>query len=492
MTPAAQFSQSSYSVRSMEATGKKDSSDNVCSMHAPNRARSSTSPQAFHDQVENLVHNTQEKNKIKSDYWLIGGAVAGIQTLRTDKVRGQQLLQIFPAATTDDLKTVASDEALVEAMIDKADSLDCKRCFDQIYKYISNVTLLEKIIELRFGVPVGTHNISWWDRSDATDLLGRNQEQQWTVNGLIHVYGVYRRLPQSDLDLVKGLLTTDTNAARGVSGNSRPRIGMYYVNYKDDTTKGAFDPGNPINHKGKFAKDATYTRTNLVSIDMTTAHELGHIVDFNAPGGRYSEKFDASGNALPDSFVAISGWRRHSRQNGIATLYTDIKTCINDPYALSGGGNALSGAEQSVVDLAGQRILERRAFKERPRRNQIRAALTASSMTTANHEVQRIEHSAIIEHLIRANNNESAYDKEPFNNLPNRQIHEDRMTKDWFSYPNNARTGQKISTYQFQNPREEFAETYASYHVSNPKGAATPRKLKTWFESAGLDRSRGR
>lgn len=146
-------------------------------------------------------------------------------------------------------------------MIDKAGDLNCKKCFDYFYKYISSTALLPKIIGVRFSVLVGSENVSLWHRWSTSSFIGDKTEQQWTANGLIHVYSVYIRLPQSHLDQINALMTFDTNQ-RGGSGAARGDLGMYFVNYTDDKTKGAFDPNNPINSKGKFSPDNSYTRKN--------------------------------------------------------------------------------------------------------------------------------------------------------------------------------------------------------------------------------------
>lgn len=223
---------------------------------------------------------------------------------------------------------------------------------------------------------------------------------------------------------------------------------------------------------------------------MTIAHELGHIVDANARGGHYSKRFDSSGNPQAGSIVAVSGWKRHYKSNGAARLYSDIKSCISNPYAVSRGGT-LSTQEKAVVDRAGQKILSRRKYKYSQKNEAIQQAITQSEIATTNKQalINKIAHSAVIEHIIKADNQKDPHRKEPFSNLPNRQIHEDYLTADWYSYSNSARAGQKISIYQFRNPGEEFAETYASYHVSNPKGTHTPAKLKAWFERASLNKT---
>ena len=48
---------------------------------------------------------------------------------------------------------------------------------------------------------------------------------------------------------------------------------------------------------------------------------------------------------------------------------------------------------------------------------------------------------------------------------------------------------EKISCYQFRCPKEEFAETYASYHAApamgKKKGEMTPKGLLDWFIAEG-------
>lgn len=72
----------------------------VSAMEAPRVVSASPrSAASFHDQVDNLVNNNQKKKEIDSKWWGIGGIASSIQTSLTDTTRGQQLCQIFSAAS---------------------------------------------------------------------------------------------------------------------------------------------------------------------------------------------------------------------------------------------------------------------------------------------------------------------------------------------------------------------------------------------------------
>lgn len=418
---------------------------------------------------------------------------------------GTDINQLFASASAKDLKSIAADEGLIRAIADSDGKLGCIKCLDRLFedevyeiviKNVKDPTLLEDIINLRFGVPVSSKNVAPGDEADAKYVVDNKggTEGTWTVTGLTHVYRVYKRLPQSDLDLVRCLLTFDTKQYMG-SGAAYTWLSMYFVNY---------DESSP-DSKGKFAPDNSYTRKNLICLDTTVAHELGHIVDYKAPGGRYSNKFDSSGAALANSFPAVTGWHRHYKTNDTSVLYGEIKKQITGPYDLTSSGASKPGAKTDTLtaneilaaDKAGQDMLTNEEYGDAKAKEYILQAVcdvagikdTGDAGDAEEASVDRILKAAIIAHLQRANNGKSAFSEECYSNLKTRQIHQDYLSKDWFSYPNSSRSGTKISTYQFQNPGEEFAETYASYHVSNPKGKNTPQKLREWFEANGLDKS---
>ena len=432
------------------------------------------------------------------------GCIVGYTTETAEIPEGTDINQLFASASAKELKTIAADEGLIKAIADSNDKLGCIKCIDRLFeddvyetviKNVKSPALLEDIIKQRFKVPVSSKNVAPGDKEDAEYVIGKEggTEGSWTVSGLTHVYRVYKRLPQSDLDLVECLLTFNTSQYMG-SGAAYYWLNMYYVNY---------DEKNP-DSKGKFAPDSSYTRTNLICLDTTVAHELGHIVDYKAPGGRYSNKFDASGEALADSFPSVTGWHRHYKKD-VSVLYGEIKKLITGPYDLTSSGAAKPGAktdtlttnEALAADKAGQDMLTNEEYGDAKVKEYILKAVcdaagikdTGDAGDAEEASVDRILKAAIIAHLQRANNGKSAFSEECYSNLKTRQIHQDYLSKDWFSYPNSSRSGTKISTYQFQNPGEEFAETYASYHVSNPKGKNTPQKLREWFEANGLDKS---
>lgn len=88
----------------------------------------------------------------------------------------------------------------------------------------------------------------------------------------------------------------------------------------------------------------------------------------------------------------------------------------------------------------------------------------------------------ILKHITRVTSSKSPwFYHEPFNELEGRQIHSDYHSGKWFSYDMKARSN-KISSYQFSDPAEEFAELYASYMAADESTRKTPEPYKTWFE----------
>ncbi len=69
--------------------------------------------------------------------------------------------------------------------------------------------------------------------------------------------------------------------------------------------------------------------------------------------------------------------------------------------------------------------------------------------------------------------------------LATRQFHEAYNNRGWCEYKNSARAG-KLSKYQFRDPGEDFAEVYATYHCTTPKGSKLSAAAKAWFEAQGL------
>ena len=72
------------------------------------------------------------------------------------------------------------------------------------------------------------------------------------------------------------------------------------------------------------------------------------------------------------------------------------------------------------------------------------------------------------------------YSSEPAEYMTTQQIHQGYENQSFYAYPTASLNG-KISKYQFRNPKEDFAETYATFFVANPIGSKTPSKHREWF-----------
>ncbi len=74
----------------------------------------------------------------------------------------------------------------------------------------------------------------------------------------------------------------------------------------------------------------------------------------------------------------------------------------------------------------------------------------------------------------------------------NRPFYQGYRREPWYSFDKGC-WDNKISSYQYRDPGEEFAETYASYHAApacgKKKGEMTPKPLLQWFLKEGLDKA---
>lgn len=404
---------------------------------------------------------------------------------------GSAVVAALCGATAAELKKLATKDTITKIMALDKSSMDA--ALDMLYPYVTDVNLLISMVDARFGVPIGSAAVSDPNDIATTTMVKRwlasdgFSEKPWTLNGVMHVYSTYLRLPQQDLDVIKSVLTLKTNQS-SVSGAAYYNQGVYYVNYNDK---------NPdAKENGGHTEKKSDTRNGLVMLDMTIAHELGHCVD--ASRGMLSATSD---------FMSISGWERHEKSSP-ENLFDAIVESFNKPYSAD-----FSDKEKTVARKAGAEMLTQRAVNNAKRDTIIEKVVedeyeepeNASSRNlldrifnpnsggrTSASLAKALKKSNAINHIVRGfADNSPWYSGELFSGMK-RQIHEayDWETC-WYSFNNEAWKRGKISRYQFRAPMEEFAELYGSYHVADPKGSHTPEPLKSWFEGQGLDKMEG-
>ncbi len=422
----------------------------------------------------------------------------------------KKLEEYIVNASEDELKAIASDEDRVRKISKLSNKSIRNACLDKLYKYVpnSNSPLLGDLINARFGVPIGSDRaILPSVKKFIQDSIPKDKkEETWTTDGLKHVYATYMLLPQADLDLIKAMFTYDTAGSGGAAWGS---YGIYYVNYNKNNT----DEKESWQHIEQNAAIED-TRKDLTLLDMTTAHELGHIVDAQAPGKPYSDRFDSNGNPEQGSFLAYSGWKRHPKSDP-DKLINDIEKNITDPIPKNLTDEEAKVAPALIHTAAKWMItgiVPIRDIKDDAQRNQMLAALQSNALaqtfldagyqSTTNADgsftfdaatmttFQKLFDSNLLKHISRGFAEKSPwYNGELFPELPERQIHESyTWSQYWYSFSNKAWNDGKISRYQYRDPGEEFAEMYASYFVSG-NGSKMPANLKKWFEAVGLNKS---
>ena len=405
----------------------------------------------------------------------------------------------FRSATRADLLGLAINDTAIEKIIRFQNIALRNEILDNIYNVIPNVNLLQQAIFRRFNVPViskkdlnnlpnfinlncseeesqrlkgvkeklvpsGKQQNPLFEKIEGKNIKWSDLATDWTPNGIQHVYRTYLRIPESDLKIIRSILTFDTES--GIpAGGSKCESSMYFVKYNDSQTENVED--GLYTDSDALINDS---RKGLNLTDMTIAHELGHLVDAK---GNYSSQRE---------FRDLNGWEERPNPSSESNrAFSAIRNACNDPYITS-----LNTLEKTIAENCGIRAVKEIADEE-----SIINIITDELMKLnkdGNYEGGRtntnlitiLKSSHVFSILPKLWANRSPWMKiEPINNMKY-QIHQGYDDECFYSYNTDALKN-KISKYQFRDPKDDFAETYATFFVANPIGSKTPPKHREWF-----------
>ena len=389
---------------------------------------------------------------------------------------------------SDDLSAIAADPALVRRVMNEIPQPERDTALDCLYEQVTDAQLLMEMIDARFGVTVIDSRPETMASLDKATINCANNKTHldWTAAGLVEVYRIYTLLPQSDLDLIKCVMHTSDDSVGGAAyGTDNGTKGVYYVDYikgKERMTENVGKGG--LTH----CNLKTDRRNGTVMMDMTVAHELGHVVDGNA-----GWKISGPGSSMRN----ISKWEE----------FQDAPQSVLDGMLASMAGTpydgALSAKELEIVKKVALDYLAQSQSDFEDKWSAAAAYIKASAQKFADgsgdaeidgEKLGKTLTSTkcktnLLYHLWRGQGVNSAYYKysDAMAGM-SRPFWQGYSGQPWFTFDKSA-WNDKISCYQFRCPKEEFAETYASYHAApamgKKKGEMTPTGLLNWFIGQG-------
>ncbi len=391
---------------------------------------------------------------------------------------------------TDKLSDIAADHKLMKRIIKEMPEAQRNIALDKLYRHVDDPKMLIRMIKARFGVTVvDSRSKSKKPLDDKTkDTLAGRKTLDWTAAGLVEVYKVYTHLPQSHLDLIKCLYhEKDSTFAGSAIGTRNGTKGVYHVDYKhgQETKREVINFSPDMNKFLGHCDNAADKRVGTIKMDMTTAHELGHIVD-----GAAGWKISGPGSTMRQ----VSHWEE--TKNDPMCVLAGMKASISGgPFA----AQQLTPEEKSVVDAVALIYLREsgESFDNKWADASAFLAKTIDDVVATEHPgidaealKQKVIHlkasdDDLFYHLWRGQGgNRSCYNYQDAMRGMKRPFWQGYAGRGWFTFDKSA-WNNKISCYQFRCPKEEFAETYASYHAApvfgKKKGEMTPQPLLNWF-----------
>ncbi|MGI5830455.1 MAG: hypothetical protein ACOX8U_09845 [Bradymonadia bacterium] len=371
---------------------------------------------------------------------------------------------IVEKATDSEKLEIVGDKSIMNKLLSGGRSSIKNQILDLLVDSVSDVDTLIKFVNKRFGIKIGAN----WNVITRLFLIGQ-KEVPFGPEGVKGVYKVMLRLPEAHVKKLKALVTTGKDA--GNSGLAMPYIGRIGIDYSENDM-GRVETGAYTNVGDKMR--------GMNMFDTTLTHELGHLVDQN---GRYSGQ---------ESFRKISGWKKHGIfkpqkiadevinlvQNAIPSSFTKKEKELSREAAKFAVIGRIKNVEKTRSYL---KLVYNKRFLKKDGKGEGDARVYSS----LNDLAEKLKVSPLFTHLARANADRSPWYYENYSNVGPRQIHEGYPYRGWWSYDSSARSN-KLSVYQFRDPGEEFAEIYATYHMTEKKGERLDSKRREWFESQNL------
>jgi hypothetical protein len=365
----------------------------------------------------------------------------------------------------------ASDEQLApitgdEALLDRIDAevgavLDTNPIFDRLFTACPGVAEMKLVFHDRYGVHVGSNG----DPGAEAWIAARGGEVAFEEGGIKRMYGAFALFPEDHLSVITHLMANATSTGRTASGAASKQY--FRVSY---------DAG-----KLEELESGEYTNPGDISeglnvFDTLVLHEVAHLIDHSDD---YSDKED---------YLKISGWKHYPASNKTPVV-NDLIGDLTTPYPAN-----LTDKEKAAAKNAGELAVTARMKDVAKTDDHVKAAYGALAMKEEGDGADyrsaadlgtALQSTNLFTQIVAGHADNGAWWNEPFASLGSRQYHESYSWDGWWSYDNDARDP-KFSIYQFRAPGEEFAELYATYHLTTPKGSTVPDKFKTWFESEGL------
>lgn len=396
----------------------------------------------------------------------------------------------------DTLDAIVNDKNLFALVLQDIDRFnDANALYDALYMHINDTKKLVKIIRKRFGLILIDRDDDW--KSVMAEVLaGKSEEYQnkikdnikrptanWTVEALKSMYLSFMHSPQGHLDIIDCLL-----ASNGGSYNQW-ELGVNVIGFTEGEEHETFNRSWGGDHGVKEGIEA---------LPFNTTHELGHVVDYRLG------VLSGEGKAMRK----ISNWKE------IPNIPVQIIQFMEESVDGELYDGKLSEAELKVAHYAAIRYL----------------AETNSSNPDSDWEKVKVRIRKLVEHMLgkgfkglsteegkaivdricevvsdktintnvfyhcwrgRASNKANEHFDDMMRGM-NRPFHQGYEKRAWYSF-DKSRWSNKISAYQYRDPTEEFAETYASYHAApacgKKKGEMTPSHLLQWFLKEGLDKA---
>ena len=411
---------------------------------------------------------------------------------------------LMSSATQTNKKDMLNNGVLVRRVMAELPEANVKATMDSLVSEVeeSHLPLLREMVEARFGVPVVdsseesganlpprvksyVYHTILQKNADGTETTSKAQPKDWSLTALKRVYEIYQLIPAAHLKEIKCLVHYNDNSYGGAAWGG---TGVYYVNYKkgDEDREEYYDKrwNGGVNGHIDSVDD---TRNGLKMLNMTIAHELGHIIDSAHNNWGYSRS---------ESFRKWSGWVEIKKDPEQVVKF--MEESLNDkPFK-----GELSEHEMALVYDISKSIV-----KDAPSWSTITSRVKTKIKEDAlipEEEKEALQDkllnasiaSNLIYHLyIGLGDNLSCYHHDVAMKGMKRPFHQGYTQDPWYTF-DLSKWSNKISCYQYRCPEEEFAETYASYHVAPTatnsegqaykKGEKTPEGLRTWLEKEGL------